>query len=261
MRNIILKAGLTLFLSVFGCVISFGAQAAVVEPSLHLPKTSEPAPRVALTLDLCMGDTDHRILDTLIVEKIKATLFVTGRWIKRNSAAIAQIKKHPDLFEIANHGANHIPAIDNQPEIYGLKTAGSLQAVCYEVEGGEQALTGTGFLPSIWYRDASAVYSPDAINLVKKMGYRVAGFSLNADVGASLPAAQVADRIAKAVDGDVIIAHMNQPHRPSGAGVVAGIMALKHRGYNFVTLSDGMNLQSRQNQPKISCAKIFEKTK
>jgi len=256
MRRTLSKAGLLLYLVIFAS----SGQAAVVEPSLHLPKTTEPAPRVALTLDLCMGDADHRILDTLISEKIKATLFVTGRWIKRNAAAIAQIKRHPDLFEIANHGANHIPAIDNQPEIYGLKTAGSLKAVCEEVEGGEQALTDAGFLPSTWYRDASAVYSPDAINLIKAMGYRVAGFSLNADVGASLPAAQVADRIAKAVDGDVIIAHMNQPNRPSGRGVVAGIISLKKRGFNFVTLSGGMNSKSAQNQLKVSCAEIFAKT-
>ena len=43
-------------------------------------------------------------------------------------------------------------------------------------------------------------------------------------------------RIAAAKDGDVIIAHVNQPDRPSGAGVVQGILALKAKGYLFVKL-------------------------
>ena len=34
----------------------------------------------------------------------------------------------------------------------------------------------------------------------------------------------------------MIIAHVNQPGRPSGAGVVQGILALKARGYLFVKL-------------------------
>lgn len=47
-----------------------------------------------------------------------------------------------------------------------------------------------------------------------------------------------AKRIAGARDGDVIIAHINQPKRASGAGVAEGILALKAKGYRFVLLRD-----------------------
>ena len=45
--------------------------------------------------------------------------------------------------------------------------------------------------------------------------------------------------VAAAKDGDVIIAHINQPSRPAGAGVVQGILKLKENGFSFVRLDDG----------------------
>jgi hypothetical protein len=55
-------------------------------------------------------------------------------------------------------------------------------------------------------------------------------------MGASLPAHSVAERIARATSSDVIVAHINQPHRSSGAGVVAGVSELQHRGPRFIRL-------------------------
>lgn len=221
-----------------------------VEPSLHISKGDFANPQVALTLDLCMGEIDHRIFDVLLSHNIKATLFVTARWLRRNKETVAVIRSHPELFEVANHGANHIPAIDNETTIYGLKTAGSLKAVCDEIKGGEEALVATGFPRSYWYRDAAARYSKNAEQLIADMGYRIGGFSLNADMGASLPANTVRSRIVNAKNGDVIIAHMNQPKRASGQGVADGIMALKARGFTFVKLSDAV--QSNNEQEKLT---------
>ena len=70
------------------------------------------------------------------------------------------------------------------------------------------------------------------------MGYRIAGYSLNGDGGSLLGAREAARRIAHAKDGDVIIAHMNQPGHAAGAGVAEGILALKKRGFEFALLRD-----------------------
>jgi hypothetical protein len=51
-----------------------------------------------------------------------------------------------------------------------------------------------------------------------------------------LPADVVARRYAAAVDGDVIVSHVNQPLRSSGAGVVEGVRALVDRRVRFVRL-------------------------
>lgn len=221
-----------------GAVANAGNHPHFVEPQLFIAKGGAGAPQVALTLDACSGQTDDRILNALVENKIPATIFVTGRWLKRNTVSVAIMKAHPELFELENHGLNHVPAIDNQPLMFGLKTAGSLPAIRSEIEGGANAMQIVAAGKPVWYRDATARYSDDAIKLIDEMGYRVAGYSLNADMGASLLAGQVEKRISAAKDGDVIIAHINQPTRTAGAGVVKGILALKKKGFHFVRLND-----------------------
>jgi hypothetical protein len=71
---------------------------------------------------------------------------------------------------------------------------------------------------------------------IQQLGFGIAGYSLNADMGASLPARAVAEHIARATSGDVIVAHINQPNRLSGPGVVAGVRELQRRGANFLRL-------------------------
>jgi peptidoglycan/xylan/chitin deacetylase (PgdA/CDA1 family) len=51
------------------------------------------------------------LISFLIERHIPATLFATKRWIKANPAGITLIRAHADLFEIEDHGANHIPAV------------------------------------------------------------------------------------------------------------------------------------------------------
>ena len=210
----------------------------IVEPQLHIARGGATSPQVALTLDACMGRTDHRILDMLVQNRIPATIFVTGRWIKQNPAAMAVLKANADLFDIENHGAMHIPAITNVPRMYGIKTAGSLEAVNREIDGGATAIIDAGGAKPVWYRDATARYSTDAIRLATRLGYKIGGYSLNGDQGASLLASTVERRIAAARDGDVIISHINQPTRSAGEGVVKGVLALKAKGMKFVRLKD-----------------------
>jgi peptidoglycan/xylan/chitin deacetylase (PgdA/CDA1 family) len=210
----------------------------LLEPGLRLAATAGGVPEVALTLDACMGKVDHRILDMLVAERIPATIFVTGRWLKRNPAALAVMLSHPDLFEIEDHGANHVPAVDRPVDLDGIPAAGSPDAVAAEVAGGAAAIVAAGAPKPGWFRGATAKYSTQSIAQIEAMGFRIAGFSVNGDGGALLGQAATARRIAAATDGDVIIAHINQPDHSAGAGVVAGVLALKARGVRFVLLRD-----------------------
>jgi peptidoglycan/xylan/chitin deacetylase (PgdA/CDA1 family) len=218
-----------------------GASALDFEPRLTIAPESA-ARTVALTLDACSGAVDHRILDALIETRTRATIFVTHRWLKRNAAALATLRAHADLFEIENHGDQHVPVVTDATTVFGLKTAATPEAVRAEVEGGAQAVeAATGTRPR-WFRGATARYSRDALDLIQASGYSVAGYSLNADQGASLPAAEVGRRIAAAKTGDVIIAHVNQPTHPSGAGVAEGVRALAKAGFVFVRLDEAKTI-------------------
>jgi len=208
----------------------------VVSPALRLPPMDRPT--VVLTLDACPGAFDERLARALADNGIAATIFVTAAWIARNPNGLAFFLAHRDLFTLQNHGARHIPPILGNRSVYGLQPAGTLDAIRTEITDGAAAIAkATGETPT-WYRGAAALYSPEAIAPIQAMGFAIGGFSLNADEGASLPASSVAARIAKARDTDVIIGHINQPLRPSGAGIATGVVALKNQGMAFARLPD-----------------------
>jgi len=209
----------------------------LVEPHMHFVP-SGAAPEVAMTLDACMGETDMRILSALLVHKIAVTIFATQRWLDSNPQTIRLLKQHPELFAIQNHGARHIPAIIGTEKAYGIAPAGTADAVTAEVLNGAAAVAAAFGVNPGWYRDATALYSRDAMSLIGRLGFSIGGFSLNGDIGASVSTAVAHSRIAAAKSGDVIISHINQPHRPAGAGVAAGLIALKARGFKFVHLDD-----------------------
>ncbi len=218
-----------------------GGTAGLVEPRMRLAAASgrDTAPAVAVTLDACDGGCDLRILDLLIAEAIPATVFVSGLWLRANPGHFQTLLAHPDLFEIGDHGARHEAAIDRPMLLWKVvHAAGSLPGVAREVGEGAALLEAAGAPRPKWYRAAAALYSPEALRTIVSLGYRVAGFSLNADAGASLGQAETARRIAAARDGDVLIAHLNQPLRPAGAGVAEGLKVLKEKGVRFLRLSD-----------------------
>jgi peptidoglycan/xylan/chitin deacetylase (PgdA/CDA1 family) len=242
-------AGAVLLASMAG---SSDAAQNLVEPVLRIgageaSSGEASSPVVALTLDACSGQTDRLVLESLITRQLPATLFLTAQWMARNDQALALIKAHPALFAIGNHGGRHLAAVWGQSAPFGVRAAGSPEAVLAEVEAGEQAILAYfGHRPR-WFRGATAHYNPQALPLIAARGYAVAGYSLNGDAGASLSAEAVTRRIEKARSGDVILAHLNHPERPCGKGLVAGLDVLRARGFRFTHL-DGVWQETRSKQ-------------
>ena len=201
----------------------------------RLPPT-EASRRIALTLDACNGGFDRRIADALVAHQARATIFLTADWIRANKSGLAFLLAHPRVFSFENHGEHHIPPVLGTGTIYGLPIAGTLDTIRREVEQGARAIQAATGTKTRWYRGATARYSPAAIPEIRRLGHAIAAYSLNADEGASLPATAAAARLAAARDGDVIIAHINQPNRPSGEGLARGIAALA--GATWVTLDE-----------------------
>jgi peptidoglycan/xylan/chitin deacetylase (PgdA/CDA1 family) len=213
------------------------AKTHLLEPHMHIVPVGD-APEVALTLDACMGAADMRIINALIDNSVPATIFATRRWLVHNPKVVHLLVSHANLFEIEDHGAEHVPAVIGTEKPYGIAPAGTANGVFNEVLGGAQAVQAvTGVAPH-WYRDATALYSKDALSLIATMGYKIGGFSLNGDIGASASEKTTETRIASAKSGDVIISHVNQPTHAAGAGVVEGVLALKAKGFKFVRLED-----------------------
>jgi peptidoglycan/xylan/chitin deacetylase (PgdA/CDA1 family) len=111
-----------------------------------------------------------------------------------------------------------------------------------EVSEGARAIERTFGVAPHWYRGATAEYDQQASDEIRAMHYKIAGFSVNADAGATLPRTAIVRRLQQVKGGDVIIAHMNKPAGDSAEGLAVGLADLKKRGFEFVRL-DQVDLQ------------------
>jgi peptidoglycan/xylan/chitin deacetylase (PgdA/CDA1 family) len=203
---------------------------------------------VALTLDACGGGYDRDTIATLVRLRVPATLFVTRIWLDRHPAALRELLAHPELFELENHGSRHVPAVVGR-RLYGMQGASDSAGVAREVDGGAQAvMQATGRAPR-WFRGAGAAYDVPSLQVIARLGYPVAGFSLNADDGATLGAASVAKRLRQMKTGDIVIAHMNRPASGTAEGLAAALPELLGRGVRFVKLSQAAGVEPAR-QPK-----------
>lgn len=199
--------------------------------------------RIALTLDACSGKFDERLIDFLIRNQIPATLFATKRWLDKNPQGVALIKAHLDLFDVEDHGENHIPAVIGAGRtVYGIPGEPDVLHLRREVSEGARAITQAIGVAPHWYRGATAEYDAQSVSEIGKMGYKIAGFSVNADAGATLHREAIEDRLKHVRGGDVIIAHMNKPASDTASGLSSGLLELLRRGLVFVRL-DQVDLQ------------------
>lgn len=209
--------------------------AAPVEIHTKLTPSPAGAKQLALTLDACSGHYDAALIDFLIDKRIPATLFVTKRWLNRNALALEVIKSHLDLFQIENHGAQHRPAVIGEGmDVYGIPAQPDVEHVRLEVQEGARAIEQAVSIKPHWYRGATALYDAPSLQEIQRLGWGIAGFSLNADSGATLPKAAILRRLQRARAGDVIIAHMNKPDSDTAEALQEGLAQLKADGFEFV---------------------------
>lgn len=217
-----------------------GAAPSLPERPVEIHQRLQTAPHenaAALTLDACGGGFDADILATLVALRIPATIFATRNWIDRHPEGVAALKAHPELFVIEDHGAQHVPAVIGiDKRVYGLRGQPDIAHLHEEIEGGANAITATGAPRPQWYRGATALYDRAAIRVINQMGYRIAGFSVNADAGATLPRREVLARLLGVKSGDIIIAHMNKPASETAEALQEALPILIQRGVRFVTL-------------------------
>ena len=192
---------------------------------------------VALTLDACSGAIDSDLIAFLIRNRIPVTLFATKKWLTKNPQGTALLKKNLDLFDIEDHGENHIPAVIGPGrKVYGIPGEPDILHLRKEVLEGARAIEAATGVPPHWYRGATAAYDQQAADEIRRMGYKIAGFSVNADAGATLKKAQIIDRLHRVQGGDVIIAHMNKPASDTAEGLAVGLLDILRRGLVFVRL-------------------------
>ncbi|MER5864796.1 polysaccharide deacetylase family protein [Kitasatospora sp. NPDC002040] len=197
---------------------------------------------VALTFDACGGPGgngyDRDLVGTLRQYAVPATLFVNSRWAEANPDVLRELAADP-LFELGNHGTAHRPLSVNGRSAYGIEGTRDAGGVYDEVMANHTALAALLGRPPRFFRSGTAHYDEVATRIVAELGEQVAGFTVNADAGATFTAAQVHREVAAVRPGDVVIAHVNRPGHGTAAGFATALPGLVGRGVKFVHLSKG----------------------
>lgn len=200
-------------------------------------RSTQLSNRIALTLDACSGSFDEDLILFLIRNRIPTTIFATEKWLLKNPKGVSLLKAHLDLFDIEDHGENHIPAVIGKGrKVYGIPGEPDILHLQREVIEGAHAVQNITGVPPHWYRGATAEYDQKASDEIRRMGYKIAGFSVNADEGATLKTKQITERLSHVHGGDVIIAHMNKPRSDTAEGLSSGIIDILKKGLVFVRL-------------------------
>lgn len=194
---------------------------------------------VFLTLDACGGPAgsgyDEALIAGLVAAGIPATLFLNMRWIETNRGIAEALAAEP-LFSIQNHGSRHMPLSVTGAAAYEIPGTENVRAAATEVWENHLAITElTGAAPT-WFRPGTAHLDDVGLSISEALGERIAGFAINGDGGATLPAESVAAEVASAGGGEIVIAHMNQPGSGTAAGILQAIPQLVDRGIVFAAL-------------------------
>lgn len=192
---------------------------------------------VALTLDACGGVTDTRIIALLRAHNVPATIFATNIWLRYNKTIAGNLAADP-LFTLAAHGKRHKPASVNGKAAFGIMGTHSIPSLVEEIADNLAALAAITGKQPLWYRSATAHYDDLAVMILHDMGMKIAGYTVNADAGATLPAEKVAARILAAPQGAIILCHCNRPESGTYAGLAKAIPAMLEKGVRFVSLAE-----------------------
>lgn len=194
---------------------------------------------VALTFDLCGGPHgegfDHGLLEVLRSHEVASTFFLNSRWVRANPDHARDLAADP-LVEIANHGHEHLPLSVTGAAAYGIPGTADVAEAYDEVAGALPALTQLAGRRPQWFRSGTAHCDDVGVQIAQDLGQVVVNFTVNGDAGATLSGEQVADSVAAADHGDIVIAHANQPASGTAEGVARALPTLLAARMPFVQL-------------------------
>ncbi|HOI82871.1 MAG TPA: polysaccharide deacetylase family protein [Campylobacterales bacterium] len=203
-------------------------------------KTSKK--EAALTLDACGASKlscgyDRELIDFLKARNIPATLFITSKWIRANPKLFAELSSNP-LFDVQNHGTEHKPLSVSGKSAYNIKGTANADEIKAEVMDNHDLVKKLSGKSMSLFRSGTAHYDDESVAIVGALGYKVIGFSVNADAGATNSAETIQKEMAKTKPGDIIIAHMNHPESQNAKGLSLALKKMLDDGWKFVKVSD-----------------------
>lgn len=214
-----------LLLGLLLIVVPHGGHAAVIS---QLPGNDTI---IVLTFDACETKTpsflDEKIVSFLMGERIPFTIFVSGKFARRNGEALRALASS-GLVELENHSLSHVQHMERL----------SAEAVVREVQACEALLTEIAGRRPLFFRFPAGNYDQRSLRIVEDLGYRVVHWSFaSGDPDKQLsPQRLSAWVLGKARPGNILIFHVNGRGYSTGAALPQIVAELRNRGMQFARL-------------------------
>lgn len=187
---------------------------------------------IALTFDACPtgqpDEYDEKVIEVLLREKAPATLFMSGRWVEKNTEKAKYLAEQPQ-FEIANHAYWH-PHMLEKDDARILRELKRTQAIIKKVAGK----TPRYFRPPYGEVDERLARLAKSAGLVT-IQYDIA--SGDPDPGLA-PQRIVRGVLRNAQGGSIVVFHMNRKGVHTAEVLPEVIKGLREKGFTLVTVGE-----------------------
>ncbi|ADO56120.1 MULTISPECIES: polysaccharide deacetylase family protein [Paenibacillus] len=166
------------------------------------------------------------ILDTLDQEKVKATFFLDGSWLKKNPELAKEIQRRG--HELSNHAYSH-------PNMSRLSRARAVQ----EIEKTEELLQQTLGVKNNWFAPPSGDFNQQTVDIAAEHGLKTVLWTLDTvDWKHPSPQSVVHKINSKVESGSLILMH---PTDSSAAALKGMIHAIRSKGLVLGTVSQTLS--------------------
>lgn len=160
------------------------------------------------------------LIQELVKHNIKATFFLSGYYVRRNSAMVKQIASN-QLFDIQNLGNRSRSLSVEGKSVYEVAGTNDVNDALKEVaDGAESIVAVTGKKPTL-FRSATGYTDDVAVAAVTAAGTKVIGYQSVTDGGGTIAVEEIKKRILQAENGSILVISIN-PERPN---ILKGLQA------------------------------------
>mgnify|MGYP001492356233 CR=1 FL=1 len=188
---------------------------------------------IALTFDACESNApaymDTSILNFIIKEKIPCTIFLGGKFCKRNMQKVKEISKY-SFIDFGNHSYSHFLHMEKLPDETFIKEIKDANDIIKDVIGRQPR----------FFRFPAGNYSAKTLHEVSELGLKTVHWSFaSGDPDKKLSAGKIKNWVlAKAKPGSILIFHINGRGYHTGEILPQIVKTLKAKQYKFVLLKD-----------------------
>lgn len=220
---------LAIVLSLIFAIIIFTMKDIIIPTSaankrLPIYCTQRSDKKISISFDAAWGAEDTEELISIFKKyNIKVTFFVVGEWVD----------KYPDMVK-ALHEAGH--EIQNHSDSHPHLTNLSAKEISKEIESCNQKIQSiTGIRPTLM-RPPYGDYNNQVIETTESLGMYTIQWSVDSLDWKDLSAAEITDRVTKAIEpGGIVLFHNAAKHTPEALPTI--IETLLDQGYEFVPIS------------------------